>query len=771
MNKCKRYLLVIILFLSLPLQFQYVYPAENSREERELVITTNDDRPPFSFINHENKPAGITMDIWKLWSQKTGRKVRFVLDTWFNTIEKVRNGEADIHAGIFYSDDRSEYLQFSNGYVSYSLSIMVANRLKINSIKDFQTVEIPVGVTRGYYAVEYVRKKYPFIKLKEFDTNKELIESAMRYEIMAMIVDYTVAQYYFARKDSFGVYRILEDLVTRQFRAGVKKGNTELLNFINQGFARISRDEINQIYKKWVVKKWEFPVWIKNLLIFGGMGLVFLFLILQWILLKIELKIKTRGLRHSKEIVDLINRDLIEATDTIRSQVQMMENLNNAKDEILGIVAQGLRNPIVKIKEMAEKITEEKCKKPGSEILETSGEMIELIDRLMKISNLERESYQHEMEKVDLVKFIASLKKDFKELALKKNIDCEIKVIDQPLYSFINPIHFQEVCRNLFSNAVKYSMPGGKISIELRMQEINEENRCILSFIDNGIGIKSENIPLLFHGLREVGKTGTEGEHSIGLGLAIVKRFVDLHQGSISVQSEVGKGSTFSVTLPSLTKLIRNFSNLKPSLQTGDIVLFKGVDAHLFAGSGDTVNWTHVAMVVKLPGADEPLLWESTDLMTIEDKQFKRIKAGAQLVSMQERIKTYDSDVYALRRLKYSRDENTLKRLYDFIYEVHRLPFPNDLQIIKRIIKGKLFKFLFRKRKRFKNIFCSELIAESYIRMGLLSENPPSSGYLPTDFSSKKQLAFLKDASLGPEIFMEFPEKEAGKKRNSMLRI
>ncbi|MCX5856323.1 MAG: hypothetical protein NTZ57_00130, partial [Deltaproteobacteria bacterium] len=98
-----------------------------------------------------------------------------------------------------------------------------------------------------------------------------------------------------------------------------------------------------------------------------------------------------------------------------------------------------------------------------------------------------------------------------------------------------------------------------------------------------------------------------------------------------------------------------------------------------------------------------------------------------------------------------------IRQLYEFIYEVHKLPFPSEIQVIRKVVRGKVFPRLWRFRAKFRSIFCTELIAESYIRMGLLPAMPPSSAYLPPDFTSQRKLPLLKGAYLSNEVLIRLP--------------
>jgi signal transduction histidine kinase len=104
----------------------------------------------------------------------------------------------------------------------------------------------------------------------------------------------------------------------------------------------------------------------------------------------------------------------------------------------------------------------------------------------------------------------------------------------------------KQILLNLLSNAVKFTPEGGRISITAN----KTDNGAEISVSDTGIGIAPEDQPKIFEEFRQVGSDSTHKTEGTGLGLTLAKKFVELHGGKIWVESEVGKGSTFTFTLP-----------------------------------------------------------------------------------------------------------------------------------------------------------------------------------------------------------------------------
>ena len=111
----------------------------------------------------------------------------------------------------------------------------------------------------------------------------------------------------------------------------------------------------------------------------------------------------------------------------------------------------------------------------------------------------------------------------------------------------LDPQKFKQVCYNLLSNAVKFTEPGGRVEISALA---SGDNRFELRVKDTGLGIKPEDLPRLFREFEQLEGGTSRRFEGTGLGLALTKRLVELQGGSIRVESQWGKGSTFSVVLP-----------------------------------------------------------------------------------------------------------------------------------------------------------------------------------------------------------------------------
>jgi len=716
-----------------------------------FVIASQRNAPPFSFSGRDGEPQGILVEFWRLWADRNAYEVSFQLGDLDETIDAVRKGRADFHSGLFHSDPRSAYLDFSSGFLDDTLSLFVLDRLDIHSVHDLAASGVVVGVSRDHFAAEHMQDNHPLLRLKLYPNSEDVVMSALQSEIVAFAVDYPVAFYFLSKHDARGRFRVVTDLATHPLRAAFRKGNADTLNIVETGLAKIGKDDIAKLADKWGLReKRLFPPWLLKALLGGGAGLLFLVLVVNWYLLRREVRRQTRELNDKNRILNLINRDILEATQTAQSQMETLEKLGRDKDDLLRIVTEDLRGPIQGIHEL----TQEDGVARNPEIREKTSRLLSLIDRLLEASRLEAETYRQDMEQVNLTDFLERQRKEFRELAAMKDIRVEMSLPKHPVPVLLHPVHFAEICRQLVLNAVKFSRPGTDVSVILSVEEHGDGRKALVEFRDRGIGIPGSLMPHIFERASLSAREGTMGEPSLGIGLSVVKRLLELHGGAIRVESEEGSGSTFTVYLPVTEEAAVRYNDVAFRFQTGDIVLFKGLYLDRDQQPHPSENWTHAGVVVKVPEREEPLLWESTPLESITDRILGFRKGGPQLVSLRERLLTYETDVYAWRPLRVARSPGMIRAMFEYIYKVHRLPFPAQIEVIRRVIQTRFFLRWWPRKPVYRSIFCTELIAETYMRMGLLPETPPASAYLPLDFSERRKIPFLKGASLGREVLL-----------------
>jgi signal transduction histidine kinase len=222
------------------------------------------------------------------------------------------------------------------------------------------------------------------------------------------------------------------------------------------------------------------------------------------------------------------------------------------KSEFLANMSHELRTPLNAILGFSEVLQErmfgeinEKQAEYLADILESGRHLLGLINDILDLSKIEAGRMELEPSEFDLPSAIENTLILVRERAQRRGIK-----LGQTLDERLGPIHADErkvkqVLLNLLSNALKFTPEGGRIDVRAALQDGVAE----ISVSDTGVGIAPEDQDAVFEEFRQVGSAAKKVEGT-GLGLAISRKFVELHGGKIWVCSEVGKGSTFSFTLP-----------------------------------------------------------------------------------------------------------------------------------------------------------------------------------------------------------------------------
>lgn len=270
---------------------------------------------------------------------------------------------------------------------------------------------------------------------------------------------------------------------------------------------------------------------------------------------------KKGDIRDKKLFTELskLNNDLASAQRELVKKTAELEKLNEVKNEMLGMASHDLRNPLSAIMSLSEIMLDEKDqdyqnlsgeqKEFLKQIRRSSQFMLSIVEDMLDISKIESGKINLDPELIDLERLVSHSVSLNRRLAEKKEISLEMIEPAQEIEITADAQKLEQVLNNLITNAIKYSHSGTRITIQL---EKNEDPTVTLSVEDEGQGIPEKEQKNLFKPFSKTSVKTTGGEMSTGLGLAITRRIVEAHGGEIWVESEVGKGSTFYVKLPTV---------------------------------------------------------------------------------------------------------------------------------------------------------------------------------------------------------------------------
>lgn len=253
--------------------------------------------------------------------------------------------------------------------------------------------------------------------------------------------------------------------------------------------------------------------------------------------------------------VDITERKI---ADELRRENEHLTFSSRAKSEFLAHMSHELRTPLNTIIGFSELMLEkvggemnEKHQQFVKNIITSGKHLLNLINDILDLSKVEAGKIELHIENINIPYIIEGTIVLIKERAMKHNVvlrtefDPEINIIEA------DALRFKQIMFNLLDNAVKFSKPeGGAITISTKKD--NGFARVTVS--DTGIGIKKEDMNKLFREFEQITAGGAAVRKGTGLGLSISKHLVELHGGTISVESEFGKGTTFTFTLPVIAK-------------------------------------------------------------------------------------------------------------------------------------------------------------------------------------------------------------------------
>jgi signal transduction histidine kinase len=239
-------------------------------------------------------------------------------------------------------------------------------------------------------------------------------------------------------------------------------------------------------------------------------------------------------------------------TQELMQQVKTLREAIAAKDRSLQIIAHDLRRPfniLLGVSNLLKTNLDRYDKDKIENLLNLNHKTIEktykLLEDLLTWSNSQTGSLPFKPEVLSLQSILYQTFDSFRYSTNSKFIEMDISY-DKNIAVVADEFMLRTILRNLLSNAIKFTNKNGKINITAQKRK----SHILISISDNGVGIGSESLSEIWSSSNTFSTSGTSNEQGTGLGLIICRDFVEKHEGRIWVESELGKGSTFSFTLP-----------------------------------------------------------------------------------------------------------------------------------------------------------------------------------------------------------------------------
>jgi signal transduction histidine kinase/DNA-binding response OmpR family regulator/ligand-binding sensor domain-containing protein len=287
--------------------------------------------------------------------------------------------------------------------------------------------------------------------------------------------------------------------------------------------------------------------WFMLLMILGGMGLIYS-----------GFKWRTRKLyERQQELSTLVNErtnDLILEKNEVERQKEIIEKLSHSKDRFFANISHELRTPLTLVlgplKQLQEtsEIKEEKLKHMLSIAGKNGMRLQELVEQVLDVTRLDSGTIKPNFESLDILEYLNLITESFQSQTIKKGVALTSELPAGTVIIMADKDKVQKIVVNLISNALKFTLKGGSILVSLN----DKKEEVELKITDTGIGIEADRLSLIFDRFHSNDRSDLKSGDGLGIGLHLTKELVDLHHGNITVESELGKGSTFTVVLPKM---------------------------------------------------------------------------------------------------------------------------------------------------------------------------------------------------------------------------
>ena len=419
----------------------------------------------------------------------------------------------------FHGDGNTIWLGGINGVIQYQL----------DKAPD-QVAEFPVYINAIFSKDSLLKKHY-------IDSTFQL---NIPYQQNDLTFTYTAPLY---QEEPFREYQYqLQgfDADWSAWTAESKKGYTNLREG-NYQFRVRAKDSYGTIQEAEAVLITITPPWYRSIVAYCSYVLLLAGLIYAL------LQFRSKRLQEQNVRLEAVVK---ERTKTIQQQADELEELNRLKSRFFANISHELRTPLTLILGPVEDLLKSN-KKPGERgtlnlVRNNAARLLKLINQLLDLSKLDANKLELHAYSADLIDFCKQLTFYFQSMADQRGLQLHFEAAEPKLLLYYDTEKMEQILLNLLSNALKFTKTGGEIKVQIQKTETSAQ----LIVKDSGIGMSPEQLPHVFDRFYQVDSEDTRLFEGTGIGLSLTKELVELHSGTIEVESEKGVGTQFLLTFP-----------------------------------------------------------------------------------------------------------------------------------------------------------------------------------------------------------------------------
>lgn len=262
---------------------------------------------------------------------------------------------------------------------------------------------------------------------------------------------------------------------------------------------------------------------------------------------------------------------------------EKLREIDRMKSRFFANISHEFRTPLTlilgPIDKLLSRITESESRNELTMMQRNAKRLQRLINQLLDLSSLESGAMTIHVKEENIVKLVNEYVQSFESLAQLKGIELKFNAEDELIPLFVDRDKIEKILSNLLSNALKFTAEGGMVEVSVsgsRFASVDAvySNRVVIKVSDTGTGISSNRIDKIFDRFYQIDDSQKRKNEGTGIGLALTKELVKLHHGQITVDSRVGKGTTFSIYLPAGKDHFKN-NEIIDDIQDADLALEK----------------------------------------------------------------------------------------------------------------------------------------------------------------------------------------------------
>ncbi len=504
------------------------------------------------FLNHDvgvsvraagtGEIVGVINDYVKYASDCLGNQTLnfelFGFDSREEEIEALRDDRIDMifHISQNPSLIEKDELALSDETWTYNLSVVTG--------KDYfdENRENIIAIPKDWPALKgHISYFYPKWRIVESDSLKDAVEMVRKGQADCFVAGTRLAAEYGSNRKFQSIP--LTQPVKSAF--AVRPGNRILLSILNKTLKSIPSSRLTnalamheRLQEKVTVSDFIKDNLLTVIFLFGGIFLMILILILSYM----------------KKMMEL-NRKLEASQQQLQEALKQAKEANKAKSNFLFNMSHDIRTPMNALlgytKLMRKELTDPKLLDYQEKIEQSGNLLLSIINNVLDMARIESGKMEIDENYSEIGAVLREICGVFEEEAKKKEIrlSCEIEVTHE--HVMCDETKIKEIFLNLVSNAVKYTLSGGSVTVRAKEIPCDQEGfmRIQTEVIDTGIGMSKEFLPSLFESFARERNTTTGKVAGTGLGMPIVKKLIDMMGGSIEVESRLGEGTRYVVTL------------------------------------------------------------------------------------------------------------------------------------------------------------------------------------------------------------------------------